>query len=655
MLLDGYIRVSRVGGRGGERFISPSVQREQIEGWIHARRASVGEVFEELDESGARGNRPRLGEAIERVERGESAGLVVARLDRFGRSIADGLRAIQRIEQAGGTFASVQDGFDLGTSTGRLVLQVLFSIGEWELGRVRGNWEVARERAISRGVYIAIEPLGYRKAQDGRLLIDRREALLVREIFERRAQGEHLDQIAAHLNRRGERTKRGSLFRPSNLSRVIQNPAYRGEAHHGAYRNPDAHEPIVDRALWQLCQHTPNQGRGDDRSLLGGLLRCATCGRLMTTYSLSERGSPFHVYSCGAPQRICARRAYARGDQLDPLLEEFVFRRCGRRPGVERDELGEREAALRAAEKDLVAYRDDPSILATLGPTSFAEGLAKRQSRLEKGLVNLAKSKRAQTAPIELAALAEQWTELQCAERRAAIGKLIECVIVEPGRAPLIERARVFRSGSSPISRVHGRVLGAASSSMAAGERLRRHRCWSPTRLERELRGFLAGRSEWPSYQEFAEAGRARLFAQALGYGGPHYWGRRLGVRVPPFTVHWNREVVRAALSAFLKDRSTWPSPREFEEAGMLPVYHAAQRHEGVPYWAEQFGLSRRGGQRLRWPEERIAKELAKFTRGREDFPAKLEFDEAGLRPLYEVICRRGGIARWAERSGLAR
>src|SRR3954453_18263297 len=100
-VLDGYIRVSRVGGREGERFISPGVQREQIENWIHTRRASVGEVFEELDESGARGNRPRLGEAIERVERGETAGLVVARLDRFGRSIVDGLKAIQRIQQAG--------------------------------------------------------------------------------------------------------------------------------------------------------------------------------------------------------------------------------------------------------------------------------------------------------------------------------------------------------------------------------------------------------------------------------------------------------------------------------------------------------------------------------------------------------------------------
>jgi hypothetical protein len=50
MVVDGYVRVSRVAGRGGERFISPSVQRDQIERWALAHGYAVGEVFEELDE-----------------------------------------------------------------------------------------------------------------------------------------------------------------------------------------------------------------------------------------------------------------------------------------------------------------------------------------------------------------------------------------------------------------------------------------------------------------------------------------------------------------------------------------------------------------------------------------------------------------------------
>ena len=109
MRLDAYIRVSQVRGRSGPSFISPTQQRERIEAWIAAFGHERGEIFEELDASGARADRPKLQAAIERIERGESDGIVVAKLDRFGRSLMDGLQLIDRIRDAGGTFASVQD------------------------------------------------------------------------------------------------------------------------------------------------------------------------------------------------------------------------------------------------------------------------------------------------------------------------------------------------------------------------------------------------------------------------------------------------------------------------------------------------------------------------------------------------------------------
>jgi resolvase-like protein len=96
MVLDGYVRVSQVGRRSDERFISPVVQREQIERWAQLHGALVGHIFVELDESGGRSDRPLLMQAVERVERGESDGLVVAYLSRFGRSHLDGLMTIDR-------------------------------------------------------------------------------------------------------------------------------------------------------------------------------------------------------------------------------------------------------------------------------------------------------------------------------------------------------------------------------------------------------------------------------------------------------------------------------------------------------------------------------------------------------------------------------
>ena len=123
MQLDAYIRVSRVAGRHGARFISPSVQREQIEHWALAHQVKLGKVFVELDESGGRPDRPLFMRTLDRVERGASGGVVVAKLDRFGRSVRHGLNAIARIEAAGGAFISVSDGLDLRTPTGKFMLR----------------------------------------------------------------------------------------------------------------------------------------------------------------------------------------------------------------------------------------------------------------------------------------------------------------------------------------------------------------------------------------------------------------------------------------------------------------------------------------------------------------------------------------------------
>jgi hypothetical protein len=57
---------------------------------------------------------------------------------------------------------------------------------------------------------------------------------------------------------------------------------------------------------------------------------------------------------------------------------------------------------------------------------------------------------------------------------------------------------------------------------------------------------------------------------------------------------------------------------------------------------------------RTEWPQERIANDLRRLTKGRGDFPSKAEFHEAGLRSLYDAICKYGGTARWAAQLGLS-
>jgi DNA invertase Pin-like site-specific DNA recombinase len=648
MVLDGYIRVSQVGDREGESFISPTVQREQIKGWIknHAE-VNLGEVFEELNESGGRSDRPDLLRALERVEGGESQGVIVAKIDRFGRRVIDGLRAIKRIEQAGGTFVSVQDGLDLSAPTGKFVMQVLFSIGEWELERVRVSWDEANRRAVARGVYVAQPPFGYLRGEDGRLRIDPERAPVVREIFARRAEKQSSKEIAAALNAAGARSARGGDFSANTIQRMIANSAYYGEAHHGAHRNP-----LVDEGTWHWCQEKRRPRGRAVPSLLGGLVRCGTCGYVMSVAEANGPGSRLHAYRCGNRAKACPRPAYVRGNELDPLLEEFVFRKC-REPWSDgaRREIEACEAAIETAREALGNFRDSSEIERALSVEIFAEGLSGRQRMLDQRLIELGRARRrGGIAGRDLDELERVWPELDWQVRREEIGWFIDCVVVEPGEAPVRERARVFRSGRGPVQR-RGHLQIDRRALSEDGELLPRHRRWPRERIEERLAAFLAGREEWPPYREFAAAGEARLHAQAMRWDGFHNWGRRFGLTIPEKEVRWSTEVIGDALEAFLEGRTCWPRPQEFADAGLTALYEAI-RYQGVRRWALRCGMEY-GQRRIEWTEKRVEKALREFTKGRKDFPTKAEFFAAELRTLYDAACRTGGIASWCARLGL--
>lgn len=104
--LDGYVRVSRVGGREGEGYISPSVQREAIEHYAAELGGEIGAWDQDEDYSGGNVERPAFQAALERLREGASDGIVVMAIDRFARSVADGAAIVREITERGQVFAS---------------------------------------------------------------------------------------------------------------------------------------------------------------------------------------------------------------------------------------------------------------------------------------------------------------------------------------------------------------------------------------------------------------------------------------------------------------------------------------------------------------------------------------------------------------------
>lgn len=680
MLIDGYVRVSRIGGRSGERFISPTHQRQQIEGWATLHGALIGEVFEELDESGGRADRPLLQEAVARVERGESNGIVVAKLDRFGRSLTHGLAAIERIRRAGGTFVSVADGFDLSTDSGRLMLRFMLAMAEWELDRVRSNWAVANQRACARGVHSGPAPPGYIRRADGRLRRDPLGAPLITELFARRARGEPIAALARWLTSEGLPTATGGgHWLPQSVRALLRREVYLGQVSYMGQVTSGAHAPLVDRPTWQAAQRPTDMPalrarHGEPRLLLYGLLRCAGCRRLLTTCRQRSGQLTFGTYICIKQSSTgrCPERPSVRDTVVEPYVEALFWQELERRarPRAGSDRLDAASAEVAAREHELERYRDNAAAERALGAERFAAGLGVRRGRLERALLALAAARRETSAPELPSAreLREAWPGMDASERRAAIGEVIDCVFVRRGKGRSEERLHACRRGQAPADLPRQRLRAIRESrpfdARDAGPPLRLtgadSRPWPRARLIRELQGFLEGRESFPLFPEWQAAGKALSFRQLMLAGGPSYWARRFELRYETegkWVRHQSDAAIRAQLAPFVAGRTRFPTKREFEAAGLRSLCDAMRAGRGVKAWAAEFGLplAAHGERRCsRWTTPLIEAALRPLVAGRESWPPKRVFVDAGLVGLYHAIGRQGQQRLWAERMGLA-
>jgi hypothetical protein len=121
---------------------------------------------------------------------------------------------------------------------------------------------------------------------------------------------------------------------------------------------------------------------------------------------------------------------------------------------------------------------------------------------------------------------------------------------------------------------------------------------WTDERIEAELRRVLDGRDAWPTRRELERVGRFGLATAVAQGGGTAYWARRFGFEALPRAELarprlWTDERIRAELADFCRGRTTWPTEREFLEAGKSPLYNAACHYGGTRHWAAQLGLIR--------------------------------------------------------------
>lgn len=304
----GIVRVSETGGRNGDRFHSPAEQQERIEQVCKREGLELIDVVSELDVSGRKPLNQRRGltAAVEAVESGQATVIAAAYFDRLFRSLSTQAEVIQRVEAVGGRVLAVDVGHITSASAAQWLSSTMIgAVAEYYSRSVGERLTGTQARCVARGVAPFPLPPGYRRRDDGVAEPDERAQVVV-EAWRMRAAGASMPVIRRWL---AEQDVRMSL---GGLTRLLSNRFYLGELYYrrdGIEPNLTAHEPIIDRDLFERVQRTKGTLRGRTSKsphLLARLevLRCGSCGGRMSVTSKSGGVHPF--YRCTASD--CDRR-----------------------------------------------------------------------------------------------------------------------------------------------------------------------------------------------------------------------------------------------------------------------------------------------------------------------------------------------------------
>jgi DNA invertase Pin-like site-specific DNA recombinase len=213
-----YIRVST--DKQADRGVSLEAQEAKVRAYAELYGLDLVDVIVDAGESAKSLDRPGLQRALGMLRSGQAEALLVVKLDRLTRSVRDLGELVERYFSKA-ALLSVGEQIDTRTAGGRLVLNVLASVSQWEREAIGERTAAAMAHKAERGEYIGGEPpFGYR-VEDGRLVEHSEEQAIVREARALRADGLSLRAVAGRLHEMGHRSRVGRPFGPYQVARMM--------------------------------------------------------------------------------------------------------------------------------------------------------------------------------------------------------------------------------------------------------------------------------------------------------------------------------------------------------------------------------------------------------------------------------------------------
>ena len=323
-----------------QSFNSLDAQREACEAYIVSQRHEGWQLiptkYDDGGFSGGNMERPALKRLLADIAARRVDNVVVYKVDRLTRSLADFAKIVEQFDKQGISFVSVTQQFNTTTSMGRLTLNVLLSFAQFEREvtgeRIRDKVAASKRK----GMWMeGVVPLGY-DLVDRHLVLNPAEADQVKQIYQTYLRLGCVANLQAHLEKEGIRSKKrtsrtgrtsgDAIFSRGALYLMLHNRIYLGEIVHKDASFPGQHPAIIDQKLWDQVQlqfqsnlqAARKRPRTTEQSLLMGLIYDEQGNRFTPSHA-NKKGRRYRYYVSQAVIQNAKKSHYgpARGPNLD--------------------------------------------------------------------------------------------------------------------------------------------------------------------------------------------------------------------------------------------------------------------------------------------------------------------------------------------------
>lgn len=320
-------------------------------------------IFDEYVDRGISGKsikgRPAIRQLLQDADEKKFDLVLVWKMNRLARNSVDLMNMVEVFNRKNIVFRSYTENYETETPAGKLQFQMLAAIAEYERNNIAENVKMGMLARAKEGKWNGGHVLGYdvveieganKKRKNTGLVINEREASIIRKIFHLYTTGNGYKSIANQINKAGYRTKLGKTFSLNAIKTIVTNPIYAGYIRYNVRRdwnekrrnhiNPKPiivkgeHQSIISEEVWRIAQEVyktrtckPNRVH-DGEFPLTGIMRCPKCNAGMvigrTTNKLKDGTKKvLEYYVCGAWKNkgTVACNSYAvRTDYADPYV-----------------------------------------------------------------------------------------------------------------------------------------------------------------------------------------------------------------------------------------------------------------------------------------------------------------------------------------------